>query len=490
MKNIDRFDPNFWDDGSFNTNRAMTELKKHIALLRKAYQFTYEGECDFDSKLHQNFLRRLGAAHAAALANLPNSEDEIDDWIKTSLSAVVLHLGYANAAACRGSDYKNAANPYIRTAEKLDHPVLHSNSANGDQIGNDGSRGIETIKIHDKPARFQHTDCDKIEQVTIDGFIDYNASPRTITLFKSLRKSFPFESDQQIQARRTSVQQRCREILYESDPDPTDYDYWKTGSKHHLKRKKPKVKYVRYSQVTTVTSTVPRDEHSSTLDVHQVFMNEVRKWVYNRPLEPGETHEMILSDAMEKYSKLLKTNPKETCTGRGGWKAYYMKAIVNNRKDIWKHRNTQKRSHEQPKNQIHLNDDEKNTEPSTYDYYPSDTIDWFNSLSDRQRDGIRQAVEIIDSSTEKQPKIPESVKRMIRGPGVSLKGSTREAKKTNITIKSDADTKSGTEDLREYESEEELLSKYPEYLHPVAVRTGKPASPTIKYYAKNNKQHA
>ncbi|HEY9260572.1 hypothetical protein, partial [Chitinophaga sp.] len=445
-------------------------------------QFTYEN--DRDEKLRENFITRLDSAHAAALDNLPNHDNEIAQWIESSLSSVVLHLGFANAAACASSDYKHAANPYIRFAEHPE-PSVHSTRDYRKHTETDDTRGIESKQFHEKTTQFQHTDFKNLEQVTIDSFIDYNASPRTITLFENLRKIFPLESDQQIHARRLSVQNRCREILYESNPDPADYDFWVSGSKHHLKRKKPKIKYTRYSQITKVTSTVCRDECRPILDVHQVFMDEVRKWAYNRPLEPGETHEMIFSDAMEKYCKLLKSKsiPND-------WKPYFMKAIVNNRKDIWNSRNTKKRSHEQPKNQIHLDDIDETTEPPTYDYYPSDTVDWFNSLSDRQREGIRQAVEIMDSSAEEHPKIPESIKRMIRGPGVPLTSSTGKTKKTNSSIKSDARTKSSTIDLREYESEEDLLSKYPKYLYPVTVRFDKPASPTAYYYADHNKQIA
>ncbi|MDI9916899.1 hypothetical protein [Rhodococcus sp. IEGM 1379] len=484
MNNIDIFTPNFWDDGSFNTNRAITKLKDHVTWIRIAYRFTYEGEHDYDSRLHQDFLDRLEAANTAALKNLPNNDNEVDEWIASSLSSVVLHLGFANAAACRGSDYRHAANPYIRFAEHPSMPTVHSTSDYRDHTETDDTRGIESKQFHEKTAQFQHTDFNNTEQVTIDSFVDYNASPRTITLFENLRKSFPLESDQQIHTRRLSVQNRCREILYESNPDPADYDFWVSGSKHHLKRKKPKMKYTRYSQVTKVTSSVCRDECRTNLDVHQVFMDEVRKWAYNRPLEPGETHEMIFSDAMEKYSQMLKSeiDPKHR-------NSYYMRSIVNNRKDIWKHRNTKKHSHEQPRNQIHLDDVDETTEPPTYDYYPSDTVDWFNSLSDRQREGIRQAVEIIDSSADERPKIPESIKRMIRGPGVPLTSSTEKSKKTNSSTEFGARAKSSMSDLREYESEEELLSKYPKHRYPVTVRFEKPTSPTIQYYAKQNKQY-
>lgn len=250
----------------------------------------------------------------------------------------------------------------------------------------------------------------RVETTTLDCFIDYKQESRTIELFNSLQKQFPLESFDEIHKRRLAVQQRCRDIMYELNPDDNDWDYFKNGWKE--RRKKPKLKYKYYEHLTIVSSDLEKHHDLE----HDQFIRELKKWARNRPLEPGEETADIISDALEKYSKLLISNPPSTYKNQDHCTRSYMKAIVNNRLDLWKYRNAKKRQHEQLKHQDMTDDTESPVELAINDRYEYDTLDWLAELTPNQREGLKEAIDYIDSQPDDlKIKVPEKIKRKIRG---------------------------------------------------------------------------
>ncbi|MFD6514206.1 hypothetical protein [Rhodococcus sp. NPDC060176] len=241
-----------------------------------------------------------------------------------------------------------------------------------------------------------------VHKHTTDIFIPYKPNTRSIGLFKSLKEQFPGESDRKIAERRKNIQQRCREIMYEHNPDPQDYDYFASGSK--TKRKKPTLTYKRYSLVTVVESSLEKHVLPVRMNQHEKFMRELKLWASRKP----DDTDVVLSIALEKYSEVLISHPNKL-------NAWYMTACKNAYTDELRKRQAQKRSHETGAVSIEANEE---IQVGVYDHYPSDTESWFAALSSRQQSGLIEAVQYINENhpdDDLSIRVPESIKRKIRG---------------------------------------------------------------------------
>lgn len=388
MKNNDSFTPNFWDDGLFKPHIAKDALKKHTNWIRIAYQFTYEDEHDYDEKLHQNFLRRLDAARTAALLNLPNHEHEIDQWIEDSLSTVVRHLGYANAAACRGSDYiKTARNPYIKR-----RPALASRNSSSPS-----SLSISSYPYKGKSGQVCTLFDDELDNCSITEDDKYAALPTTIWGTKSLSD---YERVIEIFKRRLAAR---------------GLNYW--------------------------------------------------------------TIEDAIDQANEDYVQMRKSNPDQ----KPQWYAKRLEWKSNDRYDTTQ-TNKYRTSNEREVDLILTEEAFFPVETNTVEYLVT-LEDYYDSLNKTQRKTFRD----LQEYAQKGEKLPRTLKaRAARLPDTNHRCITVERVERFNEPAKPQDARG----LREYATENELMQKYPEYLYPVVVRSEKPASPTIKYYAKNNKQHA
>lgn len=381
MNNIDSFTPNFWDDGSLNTNSAIAKLKDHVTLIRIAYQFTYD-EHDYDEKLRQNFLERLDAAHAAALSNLPNHNNEIDEWIESSLSTVVLHLGYANAAACASSDYiKTTKNPYIRFSEEPEDPLLLFSSYpyKGKQD--------EICTLFD----------DELDNSSITEEDKYAAPPAIVWGTKRL----------------------------------TDYEL-----------------VIQFFKL-------------------RLAARGLNYW----------TIEDAIDQANEDYVEMLKKTPGHKLE----WYAQRLEWKSNDRYDTSQTKKY-RTSDEREVDLILTEEMFFPVETNTVEHLVT-LEDYYDSLNKTQRKTFHDLQEWSRSGE----KLPRTLKaRAARLPDTDYRCITVE----RVERFNEPTKPQDARGLREYATEKELKQKYPEYVSPVAVRFEKPASPTIQYYVKKNKQYA
>lgn len=165
-------------------------------------------------------------------------------------------------------------------------------------------------------------------------------------------------------------------------------------------KNRPVLKWKYRGQLILVKSNVDWSDYERDDDFmkERDFVNKIKAWAKHS--FPGDW-EIVFEQGITKYALMLKQNP-------GMSESYYMKAIKNDCIDQWK-----KTQAFRYVNLIPIEDMSQETAHIDRHWYEKD--EWRKSLTHNQRKALKEANDWLDLNNEDYKKMPESIKRKLRG---------------------------------------------------------------------------
>lgn len=292
----------------------------------------------------------------------------------------------------------------VQVSIEIDDPLVQMLDNIEDDNNHDPERGLTT----------------KVRSTSV---YSYAKNQRALDLLNKLRRVYPHMTDDQIEFVRSEIQEHIEWFLSEDDQP-----------------KRQATVYQQRGLIQSVRSGFADESLNSPLLRHHKFLSEVQAWARKF----GKTADDKIGEAMLKYAELLVDHPDEH-------NAFYMRAILNNDKNVHKASTRKKREHN--RTAISTDNEGYSIQLGTQDSYPYEHREWYESLTDREKQGLQELEQFLDSiPVERDPegyewdgecvkvkiKVPEKIKRKIR----NMKPPVLPVTKTGINLKDDRNVES------------------------------------------------
>ncbi|NIL89987.1 hypothetical protein RhoFasSB10_02303 [Rhodococcus fascians] len=340
-------------------NEAVDALQQRFILLRQSFYDSYKPGEQVDETLLRNHIKKLDKAKNDALENLPESIEDLDDWLTTYLPL--------NTKRYRGDESMSLNTLLDDDFNIEDHSILN-NLLLTSSSKREEHRGDEMISLNTHWEGDSNIEDEKTfekvlvpRQQTLRTFVDYRPDPyRPVT---------------------ETAQKMCQEIMDElkNDPENKHVVRWEDAG----------------GGIKVIRSTLFKDKPERKGE--ELVLSKIEVWAKGK--YPNNWEE-VYSEALVKYAKIRTDHPE-----------YHWNQIklALNRHAVSEHRKTQavKRVDLVP-----VGDEME--ERVSYDSYPYEQQEWWDSLTDNNRKGFMELSDHLEKTGDDWSNIPESIKRKVR----------------------------------------------------------------------------